>query len=284
MLIAQITDIHLGSDPDNPREFNQQRLDTVLAALARLEPRPDLLLATGDLADRGDEESYSRLRRALERVPIPVLPCLGNHDVRAHFRAQFPDVAVTASGHVQYAHQAGPLRVLVLDTLEEGRHGGAFCAERAGWLAERLAEAPDAPTLLALHHPPVETGIPWMTAGADEPWIARLAQATAGHPQIVGMVSGHIHRAIASGWEGKTLAVCSSTAPQVALELAPMDPDTPDGRPMIVADPPAYALHHWNGAALVTHFAVAAGHAVLARFDSRMQGLVRRLLAESAGG
>ena len=27
MLIAQITDIHLGFDPDNPAEFNRKRLD-----------------------------------------------------------------------------------------------------------------------------------------------------------------------------------------------------------------------------------------------------------------
>ena len=27
MLMAQITDIHLGFDPDNPAEFNRKRLD-----------------------------------------------------------------------------------------------------------------------------------------------------------------------------------------------------------------------------------------------------------------
>ena len=30
MLIAQITDIHLGFDPDDPAEFNRRRLDQVL--------------------------------------------------------------------------------------------------------------------------------------------------------------------------------------------------------------------------------------------------------------
>ena len=51
MLIAQITDIHLGFDRDNPREFNRQRLDRTLEALCALEPLPDLLIATGDIAD-----------------------------------------------------------------------------------------------------------------------------------------------------------------------------------------------------------------------------------------
>jgi len=52
MLVAQITDIHLGFEPDSPREFNRQRLDATLAALTALTPLPDLRLATGDLLDR----------------------------------------------------------------------------------------------------------------------------------------------------------------------------------------------------------------------------------------
>jgi hypothetical protein len=40
MLIAQITDIHLGFEPDNPDEFNRKRLDQTLAVLAGLKPQP----------------------------------------------------------------------------------------------------------------------------------------------------------------------------------------------------------------------------------------------------
>lgn len=72
MLIAQVTDIHLGFEPDSPGEFNRQRLDRVLEQLARMEPRPDLLLATGDLIDRGDRPSYERLREAFSIMPFPV--------------------------------------------------------------------------------------------------------------------------------------------------------------------------------------------------------------------
>src|SRR3546814_16483896 len=64
----------------------------------------------------------------------------------------------------------GPLRFIILDTLEEGRHGGAFCDVRARWLADRVAEALDRPTVIVLHHPPIDTGIEWMTTGLNEPW------------------------------------------------------------------------------------------------------------------
>lgn len=279
MLIAQITDTHLGFDPDNPAEFNRKRLDKVLHLLADMDRTPDLLLITGDLVDRGDVDSYSRLKRALAACNVPVRMCLGNHDVRGNFRAVFPHVP-TADGFVQYEIDTPALRFLVLDTLEEGRHGGAFCEVRAQWLSDRLAEAPSRPTVIVLHHPPIDTGIGWMTTEPGEPWVRRLDEAMRGHEQIVGMMAGHIHRAIVTGWKGRPLAVCPSTAPQVALSLSPIDPDCPDGRPMIVADPPGYALHWWNGESLITHFDNADEHVALARYDQSMQPLVASLLDE----
>lgn len=282
MLIAQVTDLHLGFEPDNPAEFNRRRLDQVLDALAGLDRRPDLLFATGDLVDRGDVDSYQRLRSALDGCPFPIHLCMGNHDERASFRAVFPDVP-DADGFVQYVVDAGPVRCIVIDTLEEGRHGGAFCEVRAAWLRDRLAEAPGRPTLIVMHHPPFETGIDWMTTHPDEPWVARLRAALAGHDRVVGIVCGHIHRTIVAGWAGAPLIVCPSTAPQVALTLAPIDPDAPDGRPMIVADPPGYALHWWNGRELVSHFDTAEPHPTIARFDERMRPLVKGMMEERPG-
>ncbi|MEP2103640.1 MAG: phosphodiesterase [Parasphingorhabdus sp.] len=279
MLLAQVTDIHLGFDPDNPSEFNRKRLDQALKALCEMTPRPDVLLATGDLVDRGDQDSYMRLEQAFADLPFPVHMCLGNHDLRAPFQKQFPDVP-TADGFVQYEIDDGPLRLLFLDTLEEGRHGGAFCEVRARWLAERLAEKQDKPTLLILHHPPVESGIAWMNTDPREPWVSTLADTIAGHDQVKGMITGHLHRNISTSFEGTSLSICASTAPQVAFDLEPIDPENPDGRNMIVADPPAIALHWWNGKQLVSHFETAEEHVMLARYDENLQPLVRALLAE----
>lgn len=279
MLMAQVTDIHLGFDPDNPAEFNRKRLDQALKALCEMTPQPDMLLATGDLVDRGDQESYQRLEDAFSDLPFPVHMCLGNHDLREPFLKQFPNTP-TADGFVQYEVDDGPLRLLFLDTLEEGRHGGAFCDVRAAWLTERLSEKQDKPTILVLHHPPVESGIDWMNTHPDEPWVARLADTVAGHYQVKGMITGHLHRNISTWWRNISLAICASTAPQVALDLNPIDPENPDGRNMIVADPPAIALHWWNGRQLISHFDAADEHVMLARYDENLQPLVRALLAE----
>jgi 3',5'-cyclic-AMP phosphodiesterase len=282
MLVAQITDLHLGFDPGVPDELNRQRLDRTLRRLAAMNPRPDLLLATGDIADNGDDAvSYRAFRDATRGLPFPVYPAMGNHDSRDTFLAEFPDTP-SVGGFLQYAIEELPLRILVLDTLEVGRHGGGFCETRAGWLRARLDEAPERPTLIVLHHPPIATGLSWMTENPDAAWVRRLRAAVEGRGNIVAMIAGHLHRPLVTSWAGITLAVCPATAPQVALDLQPMDPEAPDGRPMIVADQPWFALHYWDGAGLISHFDTAEEHEVLASFTTARQPLLRRLRDERA--
>jgi Icc protein len=283
MLVAQITDIHLGFDPESPDEFNRRRLDATLAALVAMSPRPNLLLVTGDIADQGDDSvSYARFREAIAEVPFPVYGAMGNHDSRAEYRDAFPDTPAP-DGFIQYAIEDYSLRILVLDTLEVGRHGGGYCARRADWLRARLDEEPERPTLLALHHPPVATGLSWLDENPDASWMERLRSVVAGRGNVVGLIAGHLHRPIVTSWAGKVLIVCPSTAPQVALDLETIDPAQPDDRALIVADEPCFALHLWDGHNLVTHFDTAGEHEVLARYTTELQPLVRLLQAERNG-
>lgn len=279
MLIAQVTDIHLGFDPDNPVEFNRKRLDQVLRHLNDGPNRPDLLIATGDLTEHGDAASYKRLANAFSICSFPVHMCLGNHDIRHNFSAQFTDVPVV-EGFVQYVLETGGIRILMLDTLEEGRHGGAFCDTRAKWLRTTLAQDRSTPTVIVMHHPPVEVGIAWMNTHPEEQWVSNFVQAIEGAPNIKGIICGHIHRSIVVPWQGTAVAICSSTAPQVTLDLNPIDPEKPDNRPMIIADQPAYALHLWNGRELVSHFDCAGDHVMLAKYDGYLQPLIRQLIGE----
>jgi Icc protein len=89
MLIAQITDLHIGFEADNPDELNVQRLRAVLESLRALDRAPDLVLATGDLTDNGTLQSYKDLKAIFEDCPWPVWPSLGNHDVRDNFYSGF---------------------------------------------------------------------------------------------------------------------------------------------------------------------------------------------------
>jgi 3',5'-cyclic AMP phosphodiesterase CpdA len=282
LLIAQITDLHIGFVPDTPDEANRQRLDTVIDTFIEGPNRPDILMVTGDIADRGDEDSYRRTASILARCPFPVYPCLGNHDNRENFRKTFPQVPVN-DGFVQYCIRLEGLRLIVLDTLEVGRHGGGFCADRARWLKTQLETDRLTPTVIVMHHPPLDAGIAWMSGGDDEPWVRRFVETIHGHAQILAIWSGHLHRPIASSWHGVTVTVCPASAAQLALDLRPIDPDVPDDRAMITADPPGYALHRWHNGRLVSLFDTAEPHGTLAKYDASMQPLVQHLAHERHG-
>lgn len=282
VLIAQITDMHVGFSGSASGGYNSHRLRAVIQRLAEGPNRPDLLLMSGDMTEFGDAPSYARLAGMVRDCPFPVAPMVGNHDMRAPLLEAFPDCPRN-DGFVQYALDIGTLRVLVLDTLEEGRHGGAFCEARAAWLAGELAAHPDRPTLIAMHHPPFESGIAWLDSDEREPWIVRLAETVRGCPQIRGIVAGHLHRTIHALWEGIPVTVTGSTAATVALDLNPVDPVRPDGRAMISGELPVYALHRWDGRRIVSHTESVGALDVLARYDEAFQDVVRVIDAERPG-
>lgn len=260
MLIAQITDLHIGDGPGSA--LNDARLDAVADRLA--EAAPDLILATGDLTEDGASNAYRRIADRLGRLAAPVLPVLGNHDVRETFVESLG--ATVSEGFVQYAVQGADLRVIVLDTVEAGQHGGAFCAKRAAWLDARLEEQPAMPTLIALHHPPVRSGVAWMDDDADGEWAQRLAETLTGRDQVIGMVAGHLHRPMTTRFAGHQLVVAPSVAPALVLDLDPPEVSRPQARPRIVDEDPGFALHLWTGQTLVTHFGAAGEHRILASF------------------
>lgn len=284
-LIAQITDLHIGFDRGNPHEVNVRRLNSVMERLLEMSPRPDLLLVTGDLVENGDDtEAYDHMHALVGRWPGPMLFAIGNHDDRSNFLAQLATVATDPNGFVQYEHDIDDLRLIVLDTLDSGRHGGAYCDQRAAWLRERLAEKIDRPTIIILHHPPVDNGIEWMSAVPCEDWVQRLEAVIAPATQVRALIAGHVHRPIATSFAGKPLVVCPSSAPYVALELDPIDPKNPDHRALIIADPPGLALHLWEGGQLLTHFDVGGPRDVIARYDHNLQPMMRAFLKERGTG
>jgi 3',5'-cyclic-AMP phosphodiesterase len=251
MLIAQISDMHVTRDGVlaygrvEPGTF----LARAVAHLERLRPRPDLVLATGDLVDSGAPDEYERVRRLLAPLSMPVCLVAGNHDDRAALVSAFSDHGYLprAGEFLHYVVEAGDLRVIVLDTLVPGKVGGEVCGTRLGWLSARLDDARGWPTIVVMHHPPFETGIEFMDAYGFE-GAAELGEVIARHPNVEAVLAGHLHRRISVRWRGTVVTTAPSTAHQVALDLSPQAP----GR--LSLEPPACLLHLWRpGQGLVTH-------------------------------
>lgn len=252
MLIAQISDCHITAPEIASIRGVHDPAGTLaqcVAHIGSLERRPDVVLATGDLVHDGSAESYAVLRDLLVPLTMPVYLIPGNHDDRDNLRAAFPDHDyLPRSGEfLHYVVEDYPLRLVGLDTIVPGATGGLMCEERQAWLDARLAEAPDRPTLIFMHHPPFRIGIP----GMDELNCAEseaLGEIVARHPQIQRIVAGHVHRPAVVGWHGTVVSTAPSSAAQLQLSFE-------DGAKLaFLPEPLACPLHFWQPqAGLVTH-------------------------------
>lgn len=263
LTIAQITDLHIttGRDPLNQLR-NEQRLRLVLRSIHALKPRPVAIIASGDLADHGDPAEYAALKAILADCEIPIYFAVGNHDRRSAFLKAFEDWGVRRDnqGLIQYAQSFGDLRMVICDTLEEGRDRSGFTAERAAWLAATLAQDTQTPTIVVLHHPPILSGVRWMDPEPDAPWIGALAEAIRGHDQVRALLCGHVHRAFQGLLAGHIVATSPATSIQVTLDLTPVDMEHPDGREILVAEPPGYMLVVVDEGRVTTHVCVAGDY------------------------
>lgn len=242
MLIAQITDTHIMDEGVNAYGVFETApyLERAVDHLLTLDPAPDLVMVTGDLVDRGKPSEYARLRRLLSRLPMPVYVLPGNHDSRDAMRASFADAGyLPRDGFLHYTVEDTPLRLIALDTLLPGQGGGQLCPERIGWIADRLTEQPERPTVLFMHHPPFRTSIAHLDrAGlAGAPALAAVLRRFA---NVERVICGHTHRAIQTRFAGTIAMTTPSIAHQAILELRP------DGPAEFDLAPPGFALHHWS--------------------------------------
>ena len=224
-VIAQLTDIHVGG----PSAGSGERFSTAISEINAMQRQPDLVLLTGDLTHDASDEQWQEFLDRLAPLRSPWQAIAGNHD---HGRTEL-------AGH--RALDAGPLRLVLLDTGSE-----TFTEADAEWLSGELAASAPRPTMIAMHHPPFETGIWWMDClgltGAE-----RFEAVVRQHPHVRKVICGHVHRLIQTQWDQCSLWVSPSTSVAVAADL------DPDHAPAETAEPPSISLHAFTGDTFVSH-------------------------------
>jgi 3',5'-cyclic AMP phosphodiesterase CpdA len=213
-LIAQLSDPHLRLD--NP--VSHDALAKAVARVLALNPLPAAVLVTGDIADTGDRDEYELARELLAPLPMPVHLLAGNHD---RFEAR-----------TRYVADAGGVRLVVCDTSIPGRPEGTL---ELDWLAERLAEDRDTPTIVAMHHPPLDIGITWLDQ-IGHTTDARAALAELLPANVKRVVAGHVHRTVTSTLGGCVVMTCTSTNVQAELDF--LTTDEP-----LNSEPPSILVH-----------------------------------------
>jgi 3',5'-cyclic AMP phosphodiesterase CpdA len=251
MLIAQLSDPHVR--PEGVLYQGVVDSNAMFAAaighLNVLDPRPDLVLLSGDLVDKGEPAEYAHLRKLMAGLAMPALVIPGNHDDRDAFRQAFGDHAyLPRRGPMHYvAGDHGAVRVVALDVTLPGLHHGDIDEDSMLWLDGALSAEPRRPTILMMHQPPFDCGVPYLDAYHCRNG-ARLATVVARHPAVERIVCGHVHRFMQLRFGGTLLCTAPSTTTAIALRLRP------DAKPASHVEPAACLLHHWRPeVGLVTH-------------------------------
>ncbi len=232
-VIAQLSDVHIGRRRGGTGERFAQTIDEINA----MSRQPDLVLVTGDLTETGEPAEWAEFNRSIDALRAPWEAIRGNHD-----RGIEP-----LAGH--RGTDAGPLHLVLVDSSSD-----EFTVDDADWLDGHLRGHAERPTVIAIHHPPFESGIWWMDCvglrGAD-----RFEEVVRRHHQVRHVMSGHVHRPISTNWAGCMLTVCPSTAASVAGDL------DPEHDPAETAEPPMIAVHAYVGDTVVSHVIPAGASA-----------------------
>jgi 3',5'-cyclic-AMP phosphodiesterase len=242
MLIAQITDSHI----EAPGVLAYGRIDAraalqrALAAIASLNPRPDLILNTGDVTHHGDLSVNADVRAMLEQTGIPHCVIPGNHDEIEPLRAAYATTSwMPKSGFLHYVLEDFAVRVICLDTSIPGEVAGTLCEERLAWLSAQLAAGGDRPTMIAMHHPafrigrPVSDRRPFRNAAAFDALVAK-------YPNVSLIVAGHVHCTLQTRIGHAVAIAAPSTAFQFAMDRRE------DGVIAISGEPPGYYVHDFK--------------------------------------
>lgn len=239
--LIHITDTHILP----PGEVLYDEVDTAshlrrtVKLINRLRPVPDVVMITGDLVEQANNVSYEHFIELIRPLSMPTYVLPGNHDnprLMSEVFAATPYFPAT-SGTFQYAVEDFPFRILALNSRSEGTELPEFDELRLTWLAEQLVQS-DKPVLIALHHPPMKTGIELIDMGGSH-WYQGLKSLLTEHDNVKLMICGHCHTDLFGHIGQVPVYMAGATAHQLVatrgLNIAPAT---------IVA-PAAPTLHHF---------------------------------------
>ncbi len=222
--VAHLSDVHLLSP--GLKQYGvvvpEDGLALALERVARLDPVPQALVFTGDLADKAQPDAYARLRELVEpaaqAMGAAVVWVIGNHDERAPYAKGLFDS--DDDGPQDRVHDLGGLRIVALDTTVPGYHHGELSDEQLDWLREVLSTPAEHGTVLAMHHPPIP--VPTLEPAAiielmDQHRLAAVVEGS----DVRQILGGHFHYTSYSTFAGVPVSVASASC--YTTDPAPVD-------------------------------------------------------------
>lgn len=217
--LLHISDTHVlaGGGKLYDRVASEQHLQTLFEEFEASGGRPEAIVFTGDLADKGEPDAYDRIRRIVdpvaERLGAQVIWVMGNHDERAAFRrGLLGERGASVEGGVRPVDRVDDvngLRIITLDSTAPGHHHGEIAPEQLDWLAEELSMPAAHGTILAMHHPPVPSVLDLAVAVElrDQGGLAEVVEGS----DIRSIIAGHLHYSSTAMFAGVPVSVASAS-------------------------------------------------------------------------
>jgi 3',5'-cyclic AMP phosphodiesterase CpdA len=191
---------------------SEAKLRQLFAELEASGARPEAIIFTGDLADKGDEVAYREIRAivepAAERLGAEVVWVMGNHDDRSNFTTALLDEPASEQP-IDRVFDINGLRIIALDSTVPGHHHGLVTDAQLLWLQNVLATPAPHGTLLAMHHPPVPSVLD-LAVTVELQAQKELAAVIRGS-DIRSIIAGHLHYSTTATFAGIPVSVASAT-------------------------------------------------------------------------
>lgn len=214
LLVAQITDTHLFANAEQKLLGfpTHDSLQAVVNHLNQLQPKPDILLLTGDLSQDETDESYQQLEDFIAPLEIPTYWLPGNHDNLPAMQKLLTQPPISA----EKSFAVGEWHFLLLSSWVPGCVHGELSKASLEWLELQLKLIGEKSILIALHHPPCSINSDWLDAinlknSAD--FFAVIDR----YSQVKLVIFGHIHQA----FEEERQGVCYLGSPSTCVQFTP---------------------------------------------------------------
>jgi Icc protein len=263
-VIVHLSDTHFLAD--KKLLYGTLDTDSVLqTALNRIESsglRPDLVLITGDIADRGEPDAYHRIRSLIKpfakRLGSKLLWVPGNHDDRSNLRTQLLHEA-PSTRPLDHVIMVDGLRIVALDTTVPGYHHGELDHSQLEWLRAVLSDEAPRGTIVAMHHPPIPTPIRLMNV-LELQRQDRLAAVLKG-TDVRAILAGHLHYPTNGVFAGIPVSVAGATCYTMNLTA-------PEHELQGLAGGQSFNLVQVYDTQLVHSVVPIAQHEIATRFDA----------------
>jgi len=200
---------------------SEVKLKKLFSELEASGSRPEALIFTGDLADKGEPDAYRSLRAivepAAERLGAQVVWVMGNHDDRSTFATTMLDEPASEAP-IDRVIDINGLRVITLDSTVPGHHYGHISDAQLLWLQNVLATPAPHGTILAMHHPPVPSMLD-LAVSVELRAQKDLAAVIRGS-DIRSIIAGHLHYSTTATFAGIPVSVASATCYTQDLNVA----------------------------------------------------------------